>query len=43
MYDVTGDYTTSYAVAAIAGILNLIIVSSLLRKTKRLEPKYSTA
>jgi MFS family permease len=43
LYDVTGDYTTSYAVAAIAGILNLIIVSSLLRKTKRLEPKYSTA
>ena len=43
LYDVTGDYTTSYAVAAIAGILNLIIVSSLLRKTKRLEPRYSTA
>lgn len=38
LYDLTGDYSASYAVAAIAGILNLIIVGSLLRKTRQLVP-----
>tara|TARA_R110002126_G_scaffold64722_2_gene165688 strand:+ start:392 stop:1600 length:1209 start_codon:yes stop_codon:yes gene_type:complete len=35
LYDLTGNYTAAYAVAAIAGVLNLIIVSTLLRKTRR--------
>lgn len=43
LYDLTGDYTASYAVAAIAGILNLIIVSRLLRKTNRLDDAYPKA
>jgi len=34
LYDLTGDYTAAYAVAALAGVLNLIIVSSLFRKTR---------
>tara|TARA_R110002096_G_scaffold109774_21_gene240083 strand:- start:9033 stop:9599 length:567 start_codon:yes stop_codon:yes gene_type:complete len=37
LYDLTGNYTAAYAVAALAGILNLIIVSSLFRKTQRLD------
>jgi MFS family permease len=43
LYDLTGDYTASYAVAAIAGILNLIIVSRLLIGSKRLKHRYSKA
>jgi hypothetical protein len=43
LYDMTGDYTASYAVAAIAGILNLIIVSRLLQKTNRLDDAYPKA
>lgn len=35
LYDLTGEYTASYAVAATAGILNLIIVSNLLRRQRR--------
>ncbi|MBM1814699.1 MFS transporter [Pseudosulfitobacter pseudonitzschiae] len=35
LYDLTGNYTAAFAVAAIAGVLNLIIVSTLLRKTRR--------
>ena len=35
LYDLTGNYTAAYAVAAVAGVLNLIIVSTLLRKTRR--------
>jgi len=34
LYDVTGGYTAPYAVAAIAGLLNLVIVGNLLRKTR---------
>jgi len=34
LYDFTGDYTAAYAVALIAGVLNLIVVSSLWRKTQ---------
>lgn len=34
LHDLTGDYTASYAVAAVAGVLNLIIVSRLLRRPK---------
>ena len=37
LYDLTGNYTAAYAVAALASILNLIIVSSLFRKTQRLD------
>ncbi len=33
LFDLTGSYTIPYGVAALAGILNLIVVSSLLRKT----------
>ncbi|QCO54398.1 MFS transporter [Pseudorhodobacter turbinis] len=36
LYDLTGNYTASYAVAALAGVLNLVIVSNLLRKQRRL-------
>lgn len=35
LYDLTGAYVVPYAVAAGAGILNLIIVSTLLRRTRR--------
>jgi predicted MFS family arabinose efflux permease len=35
LYDLTGNYDTPYAVAAGAGILNLIIVSTLLRRIRR--------
>jgi MFS family permease len=34
LYDFTGDYTAAYAVALVAGLLNLVIVSRLWRKTK---------
>tara|TARA_R110002126_G_scaffold291791_2_gene458539 strand:- start:69131 stop:70345 length:1215 start_codon:yes stop_codon:yes gene_type:complete len=34
LYDYTGNYTAAYAVAAVAGILNLIVVSGLYRKTR---------
>jgi len=37
LYDLTGAYVAPYAVAAGAGILNLIIVSTLLRRTRRLD------
>lgn len=33
-YDFSGDYTGAYAVAAIAGVLNLIIVGDLYRKSR---------
>jgi len=35
LYDLTGNYTAAYAVAAVAGVLNLIIVGTLLRRTRR--------
>jgi predicted MFS family arabinose efflux permease len=35
LYDLTGAYDAPYAVAAGAGILNLIIVSTLLRRIRR--------
>jgi predicted MFS family arabinose efflux permease len=35
LYDLTGAYDAPYAVAALAGILNLIIVNTLLRRTRR--------
>jgi len=35
LYDLTGAYDAPYAVAAIAGVLNLIIISTLLRRTRR--------
>ncbi len=35
LYDLTGAYDAPYAVAAGAGILNLLIVSTLLRRTRR--------
>ncbi len=34
LYDLTGSYTLPYGIAALAGVLNLIVVSTLLRKTK---------
>jgi len=34
LYDFTGNYTAAYAVALIAGMLNLIVVNSLRRKTQ---------
>ncbi|SDG05026.1 MFS transporter [Sulfitobacter delicatus] len=34
LYDLTGDYAVPYSVAALAGILNLVIVSTLFRKQK---------
>ncbi len=34
LYDITGNYTAAYAAALAAGILNLIVVSSLWRKTR---------
>jgi len=35
LYDLAGAYDAAYAAAAVAGILNLIIVSTLLRRTRR--------
>ena len=35
LYDLTGAYDAPYALAAVAGILNLTIVNTLLRKTRR--------
>ena len=35
LYDLTGSYTAPYAVAAVAGVLNLIVVGTLLHKTRR--------
>lgn len=35
LYDLTGAYDAPYAMAAVAGVLNLIIVSTLLRRTRR--------
>jgi len=35
LYDLTGAYDAPYAVAAIAGAVNLIIVNTLLRRTRR--------
>jgi len=34
LYDLTGTYDAPYAVAAAAGIVNLVIVSTLLRRTR---------
>ena len=36
LYDVTGAYHVAYAMAAAAGLLNLVIASTLLRRTRRL-------
>jgi MFS family permease len=41
LYDLTGAYDAPYAVAAIAGAVNLVIVSTLLRRTRR--PDLATA
>ncbi len=35
LYDLSGAYDTPYAVAVAAGILNLVVVSTLLRRTRR--------
>lgn len=35
LYDYSGSYTMAYAVAAAAGVLNLIVVSTLFRKQRR--------
>jgi MFS family permease len=35
LFDLTGAYDAPYAIAAVAGVLNLIIVSTLLRRTRR--------
>ena len=37
IYDLTGAYDAAYPVAALAGLFNLIIVSTLLRQTRRPE------
>lgn len=36
LFDLMGDYTAAYAVAAMTGVLNLIVVGSLFRKIRRL-------
>jgi len=41
LFDLTGAYNAPYAVAAIAGVVNLVIVSTLLRRTRR--PDFATA
>ncbi|MGJ8546018.1 MAG: MFS transporter [Sulfitobacter sp.] len=43
LYDLTGNYTASYAVAALTGVLNLIIVSNLLRKKQRFAAQLSAS
>lgn len=35
LHDITGAHDAAYAVAAVAGVLNLAIVSTLLRRTRR--------
>ena len=35
LFDLTGAYDTPYAVAAIAGVANLIVVSTFLRGGRR--------
>lgn len=35
LYDLTGDYSASYGVAALAGVLNLIVVARLWMQTRR--------
>jgi len=35
LYDLTGAYDAPFAVAVVAGVLNLVIVSTLLRRTRR--------
>jgi hypothetical protein len=35
LHDLTGAHDAAYAVAAVAGFLNLIVVSTLLRGTRR--------
>jgi len=35
LYDLTGAYDAPYAIAAAAGVVNLVIVSTLLRRTRR--------
>ena len=35
LFDISGDYTYTYVVAAAAGVLNLSVVSTLLKKTRR--------
>jgi len=37
LYDLTGAYDAPYALAALAGLVNLVIVSTLLRGTRRPE------
>ncbi|WP_088921646.1 MFS transporter [Granulosicoccus antarcticus] len=34
LYDFSGNYTMAFAVAAITGVLNLVVVSTLFRKTR---------
>lgn len=43
LYDLAGNYTAAYAVAAIAGVMNLIVVSGLLRKSRRADLRISRA
>ena len=43
LYDLVGNYTAAYAVAAMAGVLNLIVVSGLLRKSRRADLLMSRA
>jgi len=35
LFDLTGNYSASYGVAALAGALNLVVVASLLARTRR--------
>ena len=37
LYDLTGAYDAPYAIAAAAGVVNLVVVSTLLRRTRRPE------
>ena len=33
-YDLTGDYSTPYGIAAVSGVINLLVVSSLLLRLR---------
>jgi cyanate permease len=35
LFDLTGDYSVSYALAATSGLLNLVVVGLLYRRTRR--------
>lgn len=41
LHDLTGAYDAPYAIAAVAGVLNLAVVSTLLRRTRR--PDFAVA